>query len=71
MTDVKDKITQLDEYLIKQREDWTQKIKGLEIFQKRKSAFPFGKILSSKQPTLQLFGQGRYTPMPLQLLTNP
>ena len=29
MTDVKDKITQLDEYLIKQREDWTQKIKGL------------------------------------------
>jgi len=29
MTDVKDKITQLDEYLIKQREDWTGKIKGL------------------------------------------
>mgnify|MGYP006950313096 FL=1 len=29
MADVKDKITQLDEYLIKQREDWTQKIKGL------------------------------------------
>jgi len=29
MIDVKDKITQLDEYLIKQREDWTQKIKGL------------------------------------------
>lgn len=29
MTDVKDKITQLDEYLIKQREDWTLKIKGL------------------------------------------
>jgi len=29
MTDVKDKITQLDEYLVKQREDWTQKIKGL------------------------------------------
>ena len=29
MIDVKDKITQLDEYLNKQREDWTQKIKGL------------------------------------------
>ncbi len=29
MTDVKDKITQLDEYLNKQREDWTGKIKGL------------------------------------------
>lgn len=29
MADVKNKITQLDEYLIKQREDWTQKIKGL------------------------------------------
>ena len=29
MSEVKDKITQLDEYLIKQREDWTQKIKGL------------------------------------------
>lgn len=29
MAEVKDKITQLDEYLIKQREDWTQKIKGL------------------------------------------
>ena len=29
MADAKDKITQLDEYLIKQREEWTQKIKGL------------------------------------------
>ena len=29
MADVKNKITQLDEYLIKQREDWTLKIKEL------------------------------------------
>lgn len=29
MSDTKDKIQQLDDYLNKQREDWTQKIKGL------------------------------------------
>jgi hypothetical protein len=29
MTESKDKIQQLDQYLIKQREDWTSKIKGL------------------------------------------
>lgn len=29
MTEIKDRIIQLDEYLSKQREDWTLKIKGL------------------------------------------
>ena len=29
MAEIKDRITQLDEYLSKQREDWTLKIKGL------------------------------------------
>ena len=29
MIESKDKIQQLDDYLIKQREDWTSKIKGL------------------------------------------